>query len=343
MTDARRVVVLGGLGEFGQTAFEELRRIWPNTVTASRGSGATVRIDAEDEHSLRENLRAGDLVIDTAGPFQNRTAKLIEAAIELDFDVIDINDNLRYAERVLALAKAADASGVRILTSASSVSAVSACILSVCELEEPVRLTGFLAPATKYTANRGSALSLIRSVGGPIRVFRRGELVDDVGWSAARRFSMPHPVGDLCGRLFESADAVLLPRAWPSLREVEMFVDTNTPGLNAVLRLASRAEWVRWALVRCLGLGTFLSRLVGAKAGGLGYEVEDASGAIVRYSVLSGETGHYVPVAPAILAARHILEGRFQGQGLIPASRHTLPAELIAAMREKGIRVERHE
>ena len=41
---------------------------------------------------------------------------------------------------------------------------------------------------------------------------------------------MPGPVGLVCGRLFETADAVYLPRIWPSLREVDMVVDPNTPG-----------------------------------------------------------------------------------------------------------------
>ena len=341
--DVKRVVVLGGLGTFGRIVAEELRKTDCEVVVASRGPGAALRVDAEDTKSLREGLRAGDLVIDTAGPFYDRTETLVEAAIDIGFDVIDINDDLGYAERVLALKKRIDACEVRVLASASSVSAVSSCVLTLCGFDDPVRLTAFLAPATKYTANRGSALSLIRSLGNPIRVLRGGELTDVVGWSQRRSFSMPPPVGALRGRLFESADSVLLPRVWSSLRDVEMFVDTNTPGLNAVFRMASRSELLKRALVRFLDLGTLASRFFGARAGGLGYEVEDASGAVKRYSILSGSTGHYVPVSPAILAARNILEGRFDERGLVPPNRHTTPEELIAGMRDRGIRFEADE
>ena len=56
---------------------------------------------------------------------------------------------------------------------------------------------------------------------------------------------MPPPVGRIRGSLFENADAVYLPRIWPSLREVAMYVDTNTVGINTLLKLAALSERVR--------------------------------------------------------------------------------------------------
>ena len=238
-TNVRRVIVLGGLGLFGRTAAAQLRQLGVAVQTASRSAAADLQVDANDPASIRASLRAGDVVVDAAGPFYSRSTALINAAIEIGFDVIDLNDDLRYAESVLALEPQIAAAGIRVLSSASSVSAVAATIVRHSGLAAPRRVTAFLVPASRHTANAGAALSLIRSVGRPIRVFRDGRLQTCVGWSESRSFPMPRPLGTICGRLFESADAIYLPRIWPTLRDVAMYVDANTPGVNTLLRLAT--------------------------------------------------------------------------------------------------------
>ncbi len=71
-----RTIVLGGLGSFGRTTVLELRAMGIEPLVASRGAAADLRVDANDLDSIRTALRAGDLVIDTAGPFQERSAGL---------------------------------------------------------------------------------------------------------------------------------------------------------------------------------------------------------------------------------------------------------------------------
>ena len=167
--------------------------------------------------------------------FTPASTALVEAAIDIGFDVIDINDDLRYAESMLALAPRIDAAGIRVLSSASSVSAVAAAVVATAACIRPRRVTAFLAPASRHTANAGAALSLIRSVGRPVRVFRDGRCKSASAGATRRRFRMPPPLGTIHGRLFESADAVHLPRIWPTLRDVAMYVDTNTPGVNSAV------------------------------------------------------------------------------------------------------------
>ncbi len=224
----KRVIVLGGQGLFGRTIVDQLQAVGIRSLVAGRHSKADVQINANDTASIRAAVAPGDLVIDTAGPFQRRTMALVQAAIDIGFDLIDINDNLRYAEQILALEKQIAAAGIRVLSSASSVSAFAAAAVEQSGISEPLRITAFLAPATRHTANRGTALSLIESVGQPVRVWRNGKLQTLTGWGEQRRFEMPSPLGPIRGRLFKSADAVFLPRIWPSLKTVEMFVDANT-------------------------------------------------------------------------------------------------------------------
>ena len=281
----RRVIVLGGLGQFGRTAAEELRRLGVNSLIASRGAGADLRIDANDAASLRAALKKGDVVVDAAGPFHARTIALIDTAIEVGFDVVDLNDDLQYAQNVLKYERDIAMAQIRVLSSASSVSAISAAVVQQCGIKAPRRVTAYLAPASRHTANRGTALSLLRSVGRPVQVFRRGTLESRAGWSEASRFSFPSPVGRINGRLFESADSMYLPRIWPTLQQVEMYVDTNTAGVNSLLQLAAMFQPVRELLLQKIDWGTWLARKLGSSAGGIGYEIEGDSER--RYAALS--------------------------------------------------------
>ena len=334
-----RFIVLGGQGQFGRSAVEQLRIFGISAIIAGRGGMADIEVEADAPASVRTAFSAGDLVIDAAGPFHKRSLALLEAAIEIGFDVIDINDDLAYAQQVLALEPRIVDAGIRVLSSASSVSAIAAVMVRRSALEAPTRVTGFLAPASRYTANRGSALSLIRSLGCPVRAWRSGRLQTLRGWTERRPFAMPDPIGPICGRLFECADAVWLPRIWPSLVEVEMYVDANTPGVNALLGLGARFPAFRRLLERNVDFGSWIARVIGSKAGGVGYEIEDGRGKVARFAVLSGKTGHLAAVAPAVLAARAILAGHLTATGLILPDRHVEPSELADYLRSSEIDV----
>jgi len=333
----RRVIVLGGLGHFGRIAAEQLRLLRVGVQIASRNPAADLQVDANDAESIRAALRAGDIVIDAAGPFHGRSTALLESAIEIGVDLIDINDDLRYAEAVLALQPQIESAGIRVLSSASTVSAVATAVVRDSGIAAPKRVTAFLVPAARHTAHTGAALSLIRSVGRPVRVFHDGHLEQCSGWSDPRRFPMPPSIGPICGRLFESADALYLPRVWPSLRDVAMYVDTNTRGVNTLLRLAARSPVARRLLERQVRMATWFARWLGSSAGGIGYEIEDAGGRIARYAIASEKNSFVAAVAPAVLAAQAVAEDRFPCRGLVLPDRHVEPFELFAFLQSAGI------
>ena len=99
-----RIVVLGGRGFFGAAAVALLRAEGERPLVGARGRGGDLRMDAEDAASLRAALRPGDVVIDAAGPFQQRTTTLAAVALELGCDLVDLADSL---DHVLALQRLA--------------------------------------------------------------------------------------------------------------------------------------------------------------------------------------------------------------------------------------------
>ena len=347
-----RLVVLGGLGGFGGSVAAELRRLGFSPRIATRGarvSGAggaarpDLHVDADDRESIERALEPGDLVVDAAGPFHRRSTALVELACAIGFDIIDLNDDLTYAQAVLGQGRAIAAAGIRVLSSCSSVSAIAARAIAMSGVREPTRFSSFLMPASRQAANPGTARSLLRSVGREVRVLRGGRLVARPGWSEVRRFPMPAPLGTASGHLFESADAVWLPRRWPSLTDAAMFVDANAYGVNALLGLAARYPGLRRALERNAAAAARVARFIGRGGGGLGYEVVDAGGRRARLAFVARERAFLAAVAPAVLSARAILEGRFEGCGLVPPDRHVAEGELLAHLNSAGIFLHRIE
>lgn len=333
----RRLVVLGGLGFFGQAAVERLRADGAPALTAARRPGADLTIDAEDPRSLRAALRPGDVVVDTIGPFQARSLALLEAALEVGFDLVDIADSRAYVARVYAREAEIAARGLRVLTACSSISAVSAALVRRSGLADPVRVSGFLAPATRFTSNPGSARSLLGSVGQPVTILDAGRPAVRLGWRETRGFPMPPPLGRVRGHLFESADAVTLPRLWPGLQRVDFYVDTRVPGLNVTFSLAAHWPAFQRLLQAFLKPGLALVKLLGSPLGCLAFEIEARDRRVVRYALVAAERGYLTPIVPAVIAARAIAEGRFAPTGLIPADQQVEADVLLGYLQALGV------
>ena len=333
----RRIVIVGGTGFFGRAAAERLRAHGVRPVLASRRAGAELRVDVESRASMKAALKPYDVVLDAAGPFQARTTALIEAAIETGFDVVDLSDSLRYAERVADLRLRIEAAGVRVLTSCSSVSAVGAAAIRLSGVDKPVRLDVVLRPATRHTAHAATARALFESVGRPIRVLRDGRLTEVPGWRESRRLRWPATGRRVRAYPSESADALLLQPACPSLRRIEFHVDAHVPGMNLLLALAARSRATRRAVGALLPLGLALCRLFGSRGGGILFEVEGSDGSVVTIAMHAPAKSYLVAIAPAVLATHAIAEGHFAPTGLVPPEQHAEARVLAAYLGSLGI------
>jgi saccharopine dehydrogenase-like NADP-dependent oxidoreductase len=334
----KRIVVVGGSGMFGRTVIAELSRMGISAASASRRGANGISLDANNPASIRNSLSANDLVIDTAGPFQERSMALLDAAIDIGFDLIDINEDLTYAEQVLARKDKIAASGIRVLSSASTASAVAAAMVKYLNIESPIRVTACLAPALRHTAHRGVALAMLLSLGRPVRAWRDGTLQPIVE-RPQRQFEMPAPIGNVTGRLFENTDSLYLPFIWPTLREVEMYVAARTPAMGTFLNLMSHSPLLRRQSERFVTLGTWFARKVGPSAGGIAYEIETTAGDVHHLAIVSKNNSFITAVAPAILAAKKIMDGQFAATGLVLPDEHISPIELLNFLGALGIEV----
>ncbi len=335
----RRLIVSGARGFFGGHVLALLRVAGCAPLAASRRSGADVRLDIEDRASIRRVLRGGDVVVDATAPFHVRTTILIEEAVEAGFDVVDLCDNLAYARRAAAFDGPASSRGVRLLNCCSSVSVLSALAVARSGIREPVGLHGFLAPATRHTANRGVAESLFASIGRTIEVWRGGTWQRARGWTEVRRFASL----ERRGRLVETADSFVLPRVFTTLADVDFWVDPNTRGAGALLALSSRVPPVIRAVSVLARFGGTVARILGRADGLLAYDVEGPDRRRVTI-IFSGPNSFVMAAIPAALAASRLAADDFTGEGgVIRADQQVAGSALVDALGRHDIRIERLE
>ncbi|OLC54366.1 MAG: hypothetical protein AUH85_11800 [Chloroflexi bacterium 13_1_40CM_4_68_4] len=132
----RRVLVVGR-GFFGGLVASRLRDLGLAPLVAAR-HGGDVRLDAEDDASLRNVLRHGDVIVDTAGPFAVRSTRLVRMSMEVGCDVIDLAESLAWSEAIVALDGHARDAGVRLYPACSAVAAVAGACLRASGIADPV-------------------------------------------------------------------------------------------------------------------------------------------------------------------------------------------------------------
>jgi hypothetical protein len=254
-----RTIILGGTGFFGSLIAERI----PDAIVVSRSRG----VDANNPAQLRANMQRGDVVIDAAGPYQTRTSALLDAAIEIGFDVIDLSDSPEYSSKFLAREAEIRKAGIRTFTACSALSAVSAIALET--VTNPKRLSVYLLPASRYTANRGTIASVAMSIIGKPRTLH-----------------FPEPLGKRSGVTVKSVDSVMLPHV-----QSEFIVDSGIPGMNPLFPIAARFA----------SLALPFARRFGRTKGVLAYEV---TGAQTHHVMFLGKKSYLLAIVPAVLAAR---------------------------------------
>ena len=294
-------------------------------------------LDVEDRASVRKAIHARDVIVDATAPFQTRSETLVDEAIAAGADVVDLSDSLGYGQLVWTRDGPARDRGVRLFNACSSVSVLSAFAIERSGIREPLAIHGFLAPATRGTANRGAAESLLSSVGRPIKVRRGGELRHAHGWRETRAFASLRRRG----RLTEMADAFTLPRVWPSLRDVDFWVDPNTRGAGALLGVLARAPLLSPIVAGFARYGMAFARFLGSSEGVLAYEVEGVGERCCV--VFTGHESFLMAAIPAALAAIRLASGEPCPAGVVPVHQHVGIGALGAALTRYGIRIEQRE
>ena len=326
------ILLLGASGVFGSRLAERLapepgialtlagRRRESLVMVRDRIGGGAIRILDRDWIEARD-LAGYDMVIDAAGPFQNSGTRLVEAALEAGIDYVDLADGrewvVGFAERFDQRARLA---GVRLVTGASSIPALSHAVLN--ELTagwqriDSIRIGIF--PGNRAPRGLSVVEAILSYAGKPFRVFRNGEWRDDWGWGRLHRTDAG-PAGKRWASACDTPEQELLVTRYRPSASAEFVAGMELSILHVGLWLLSlpvRGGWIRSLRPWSKPLLTVARWLLpfGTDKGAMLVEATgiDGEGKPVAANWrlnADGNRGPYVPVLAAVALARRWRDG----------------------------------
>ncbi len=261
------VLVLGGYGNFGTIICERLSRIpGISTVVSGRNPekcrALADRIQAQalpldmNQVDLADKIKSvsADLVISTAGPFQNQDYRVALAAIHAGAHYTDLADARNFVCGITALDEVARQHDVLVVSGASSVPALSAAIIDSA-LPKFSRLDDIHhgISSSEKTPGVATVAGVLEYCGRPISQWRNKRWMARYGWQDLISHDFPKPLGRRWMANCDIPDLELFPVRYPSIGSARFSAGTG-------LRITLFGTWVLSWLVR-LGLIRHAPRL----------------------------------------------------------------------------------
>jgi hypothetical protein len=346
MTDERayRILILGGYGNFGLRiaralatharchlilAGRDLSRA-QQAVASLESEGAIARLEGlrldAATPDLLEQLRNHrvNLVIHTAGPFQEQSYSVARACIDAGTHYIDLADGRAFVAGISALNDEAQRQGVLIISGASTVPALSAAVIDRYRIAFAAisDIAIGITPGNRTPRGLSTVESVLSYCGKPFKRWQRGEWRVVYGWQDLHRVRYPK-IGK---RWFSSCDVPdldLFPERYHVAGTVKFHAGLELSIIHLSLWLMS---WItRWGWMRTwLPAARFLQRASeyliswGSDAGGMHVEIAgtDHSGRHRRLLwVLTAFQGHgpQIPCIASIVIARKLMHEQLAG------------------------------
>ncbi len=348
-----KTLVLGGYGNFGARICHGLAsdsriellvggrdgaraQALAQTLGPS-ASGMALDLDTDDLTQRLVSLGV-QLVIHTAGPFQQQGYRVATAAAHASAHYLDLADGRRFVCDFPATMDAAFKRADRTaITGASTLPALSSAVIDfICAGWKRIdRISICIAPA--QTAPRGNATlaGVLSYCGEPVSVWMDGRWQARTGWGGLHleHFARMRPrLGSLC----DVPDLELLPSRY-AVGDRVVFRAAAEVGLTqrvlAVLALARAARLLpppsRWA--SALNTAGKLFDRFGSGLGGMvvrvsGRDTEDADASVAWHIAADHDHGPEIPCMAAILLARRLASG-----SPLPAGAFTAAGQLTLA------------
>jgi len=211
-----KITILGGGGRVGRRIADlvEARHLGEVTIADRRLAAVDparrrIEVDLSDDKSLAAAIHGQDLVVNCVGPFDRWGTRVLDMAIELGVDYLDVCDDPAPTLALLARAEAARAAGVRAVVGlgASPGLANMLGVVATRHLDETDLLVNYwgdpnedvpaaAAPAeadrvaAAFSSGRAALTHAIAQARGAIPVWRDGELGEIPAWQPPYRIRL---------------------------------------------------------------------------------------------------------------------------------------------------------
>nr|WP_199250528.1 saccharopine dehydrogenase NADP-binding domain-containing protein [[Phormidium] sp. ETS-05] len=228
-----RILILGGTGRIGNSVAQDIlaHTTGEITVTGRRTplgdalAGDRVRflpLSLGDETALGEAISGHDLVIHCAGPFRDRTTRVLEICIKQGVNYLDVSDDPPFVREALSLKDTAAANGVTAIVSTGVFPGIANSMArqAVESLDSPDTLRLSYAVA----GSGGAGVTVMRTtfleLQHPFNAWIDGKWQSVKPYSQREIVKFPPPYGDAGVYWFHTVEAATLPVSFPHLRTV---------------------------------------------------------------------------------------------------------------------------
>ena len=361
-----RVLIIGGYGNFGSYIAKALaddeeitlliggrslvkaQRFVEALPSRNKAEAVCLDIDVALDGCLMSTRP--DVVIHTSGPFQSQNYRVARACIKYGCHYVDLADARKFVCNIVELDAAAKASGVLVVSGASSVPCLTAAVVDeFLPKFSKLRSLDYGISAAQQT-NRGLATTsaVLSYVGNPISMWQQGGWRNVIGWQDLHCERYP----GLGWRMFgncEIPDLELFPKRYPALTDMRFAAGHELK----ILHLGTWAlSWlVRAGLVKSLvdhapallKLAFLFDFMGSAKSGfhmimkGQGH---DGNSLEKRFYIIA-KSGHgpFIPCMPAILLTKRLARGEVAERGAKPCLDLIKLKEYVAALQGLDIQV----
>ncbi|MBD3668213.1 MAG: saccharopine dehydrogenase NADP-binding domain-containing protein [Kangiella sp.] len=206
----KKIVVLGGYGNFGKRIVEELsqhvdieiyvagrniqkaKHLIKQLSTNSKAELLPLAIDISSS-DFKEQLQilSPFLIIHTSGPFQGQDYDVPEVCIDIGAHYIDLADDRRFVCDIKHLDSKALDNHVLAVSGASSVPGLSSVIIDhyYPEFSQVDTIDISIAPGNKAERGEATTRGILSYTGHPFPVFRNSQWINAYGWMDSRRIN----------------------------------------------------------------------------------------------------------------------------------------------------------
>lgn len=346
----RRILILGGYGNFGKRIAENLSRLQHITlIIAGRNAqksqqqcqelttqGANAALEAavlDINHQLfTKHLKAQtpDLVIHTGGPFQGQDYRVPEACIAAGSHYIDLADDRRFVCDINTLNEQAVTNNVCIVSGASSVPGLSSTVVDSL-LHHFSRLDEIdfaIAPGNRAERGESTVRGILSYTGHPFPVLAKGCWINNYGWMSARKRDFGKTIGPRWLANVDIPDLELFPQRYPSVTTINFQAGLELPflhlGMVFMAQLSKMGVVKDWSVMtKQIVQASELFKRFGTDVGGMqinlsGLDVNQKPKQIRWLLCAENGVGPYIPTLSAIILAKKLIAGDIKTAGAMP-------------------------
>ena len=332
----KKILILGGYGNFGVMISRSLARAGYNIIIAGRSLEKAQKLAAEltSAEAARVDLNSGfdvnlkelkpHVVINTCGPFQNADYTAAAACINNSVHYIDLADARDFVCNITSLDNAAKANNVTVISGASTVPGLSSAVLEEFkdEFNAIDSLKYGISPGQKTTRGLATVKAVMSYVGRPIRQHASSD-EKIYGWQNTYLQKLPE-IGHRLMANCEVPDIDLLPPRY-NIKHLRFSAGMESKLLHAAIWICS---WIiRLGLpVKLENHAEFLLKAsywfnpVGSADGGMhmiikGQGKDGKPHERQWFIIATSGDGPNIPCVPAIVLAKKLVEGKIDYTG----------------------------